>query len=263
MPMFRLLDEKNYARKVQDDPSGWHRFFRKGSFSYFNKPEGEGCLEKFAAVNYQTFWIQTPIITVFQLGFHKVKSPMGFFYRYGKAAWPLHAFASIAAVTSCGMCSYRGKDDHWNWMTAGALAGTVPGLAARSLLLRENRYGTKLWVFTLPLGMFWFSIFAGLIKISNPRIVPFDMESMLSDDKHQYQPEKFIRSNPESIQSYTMPGERWSIDCFIGGFGKELPWSWIGEKFEHRQMLIKQQYGYLEGELDQVPAIEKAIRERR
>jgi len=258
--MFRLLDEAFYARKVQD-PSGWARFFRMGRFSYFDKPEGEGCLEKFAAVNYTAFWLHAQVNVIYQLAFHKVKSPMGFFYRFAKTAWPFHAFASIATVTSCGMCSYRGKDDFWNWMTAGALAGTVPGLAARGLLLRENRYGTKLWFFTIPLGMFWCSLFAGLIKISNPRIAPFDVEMLQRD--YQYQPERFMRSHPESIQTYTMPGERWSIDFITGGFGKELPWSWIGEKFHHRQLLIKQQYGYLEGELDQVPAIEKAIRERR
>lgn len=257
MPSYRYLSESSFARRVEEDPNGYARYFRMGRFSYFDKPEGEACVQKFAVLNYQAFWGTMPLTMVYHWAFKKVRNPLALCFGYAKAVWPFHAAASVFAVSACGMCSYRGKDDSVNWMVAGALTGCIPGLAARNYILRKNAYGTKLWVFTLPLGMFWSGLLAASVKgMSDPRMMTELFR--LTDEKWQWNPEQYT----VMTESLTMPGERISLDLITGGIGKDMPFSWIGEKWEDRRLLIKRDYGYLEGELDQVPAIEKAIRER-
>ena len=57
------------------------------------------------------------------------------------------------------------------------------------------------------------------------------------------------------------PGERISLDFLVGKYN-DIPSSWIGEKWQDRKNIIKQEYGYLESELDKVPEIERAIHNR-
>jgi len=253
----RFISESSYVRKTADDPTGFSRFWRIGRFSYFDKPEGEGCAEKFAAINYQTFWGTTPWVTLYYLGFKKLRTPVGFLFNYGKAVWPFHAVASVFAVTSCGLCSYRGKDDAWNWGIAASLAGTIPGIALRKYVgVTKNPYGNGSWFFLVPIVSLYAGFMAAGLKSVNPRILTDGFEYF--DEKNQFNPEKFSYN----FEQNTMPGERWTIDPVFKGFGNDMPISWIGEKWEHRKLLIKRDYGYLEGELDQVPGIERAIRER-
>lgn len=256
MPSIRFFGENNFVRKTEDDPTGISRYFRMGRFGYFDKPEGQGCAEKFFALNYQALWGTMPFITLYYLGFKKIRTPLGFFFNYGKAAWPFHAAASAFSIASCAACQYRGKDDWVNWAIAGGLTGAIPGIAARSHVLKVNAYGKGLWLYTVPLGAIFTGTLLGLIKANNPR--QFTEIFELMDEKLQYNPEKHLYLH----ETHTMPGERWSLDPIYGGFGKDMPISWLGEKWEDRRRIIQRDYGYLEGELDQVPAIEKAIRER-
>ena len=96
-------------------------------FSWFDKPEGEGCLEKFCSLNYYAFWSSMPPIMLYYLAYKKIRNPLGVAYYYTKCAWPFHAAATTFAVTACGLANYRGKDDGLNWGVAGALAGAMPG----------------------------------------------------------------------------------------------------------------------------------------
>jgi len=256
MPSTRFLAQSAFLRKTEDDPTGYTRLFRMGRFSYFDKPEGEGCVEKFVATNYTAFWATFPFVSLYYLGFKKIRTPLGFFFNYGKAVWPIHAVASVFPVASCWLCQYRGKDDAVNWGVAGTLAGAIPGLALRNFIIKRNPYGNRSWFFAVPIGMFYMGVAAAGIKKNNPRVFTELFEHL--DEKNMYNPEKSLYLQ----ESITMPGERISIDPFFGGFGKDMPVSWLGEKWEDRLNIIKRDYGYLEGELDQVPAIEKAIRER-
>ena len=67
----------------------------------------------------------------------------------------------------------------------------------------------------------------------------------------------FVYLSPFLLQ----PGERPSLDFLVGGKTKDMPISWVGDTWDYRKIYYKKQYGYLEGELDQVPAIEKYLRE--
>ena len=64
------------------------------------------------------------------------------------------------------------------------------GLAARNYILRKNAYGTKLWVFILPLGMFWSGLLAASVKgMSDPRMMTELFR--LTDEKWQWNPEQY------------------------------------------------------------------------
>jgi len=253
---FNFIGETSFLRRTEEDPNGPRRFFRMGYFSWFNKPEGEGCLEKFLSLNYYAFWSSTPFIMLYYVAFKKIRNPLGVAYYYTKCAWPFHAAATAFSVTSCGLASIRGKDDGLNWGVAGALAGAMPGLGIRPYLIRKKTFGTGMWFFAVPYGMVFFGLGAYFMKLNDPRFwVGF---FTTSDEKLQFQPEKFSLQR----ETYTMPGERWSLDVFFGGKGGDMPFHWVGENWESRQLLNKREYGYLEYELDKVPEIERMIRNR-
>lgn len=253
----KFYAETWFLRRTEEDPNGWRRFFRMSHFGWFNKPEGEGCLEKFCSLNYWAFWCSMPPILMYYVGFKKVRNPLGVAYYYGKCGWPFFATASTFAVTACGLASYRGDDDIWNWTAGGFLAGAMPGFGIRPYLIRKKTYGHGMWLHAVGFGMVIGAIFMMILKANDPRMWLDDL-TMFLDERNQFQPEMRMYQHDE----FTMPNERWSLDFIHGGKGGDMPWSWVGEKHEHRMMLIKQEYGYLECELDQVPAIEKAIRNR-
>merc|ERR1719153_26192 len=197
-----------------------------------------------------------PYTMLYCLAFKKIRNPMGIAYYYTKFVWPFHAAASTFAVASCGLAGYRGKDDGWNWGIAASLAGAMPGLAIRNHLIRIKAYGTGMWFWSVPTGVAVFGILFAFLKQNNPKL--FLQLFINSDERFQFQPEKRLFQYEDA----TMPGERWKLDWFVGGKGKDMPFSWVGEKWESRQLLNKRDYGYLECELDQVPEIEKAIRNR-
>jgi len=252
----RFLPETVWKKKTQEDPNGYRRYFRIGRFSWFDKPEGEGCFEKFFTLNYYAFWASTPCIMMYYVAFKKIRNPLGVAYYYGRCAWPFHAAASTFSVAACGLCSYRGKDVPGNWGIAGALAGAMPGLGMRNYIIRQNRYGNGMWFFSVPMGMVFFGLAMYVMKQNNPKFM-LD-EWLIIDEKYQFNPEK----QAKYYENYTMPNERFHLDFMNGGRGKDWPWSFVGEKWEHRLLMNKQEYGYLEGELDKVPAIEKEIHNR-
>jgi len=255
MPL-KYVPETAFLRRTEEDPNGWRRYFRMGNFSYYNKPEGEGCVEKFCSLNYLAFWGSVVPIGIYYLAYKKIRNPLGVAYYYSKTAWPFFATASTFAVTSCGLASYRQKDDGFNWGVAGFLAGAMPGFGIRPWLIRKKAYGTGMWFWAVPTGMVIGGVVLYFMKLNNPK---FWLELWInSEERMQYNPEKLMHLH----QDATMPGERFSLDFIHGGKGKDMPFSWVGEKFEHRVLMNKQEYGYLECELDQVPAIEKAIRDR-
>lgn len=252
----KYVPETYFVRQTEEDPNGWRRYFRMSSFGWFNKPEGEACVEKFCSLNYYAFWASMPPIMLYYLAYKKIRNPLGVAYYYTKCAWPFHATASTFAITACGLASYRGKDDGFNWAAAGFLAGAMPGFGIRPYLIRKKAYGTGMWFWAVPAGMIYGAIIAYFMKVNDPRFV---LDNWINiNEKAQFQPEKKMFQ----YEDFTMPNERLSLDFIHGGKGGDMPFSWVGEKFEHRLLLNKQEYGYLECELDKVPAIEKAIRNR-
>jgi len=252
----KYVPESIYLRQTEEDPNGWRRYFRMKGFSWFDKPEGEGCLEKFCSLNYYAFWSSMPPIMLYYLAYKKIRNPLGVAYYYTKCAWPFHAAATTFAVTACGLANYRGKDDGLNWGVAGALAGAMPGFGVRSYIIRKKAYGTGMWFWAVPTGMIVSGVAMYFMKLNNPKI--WLDEIINSEERNQFCPEKTLYQ----METVTMPGERFTFDFIHGGKGGDMPFSWVGEKFEHRKLMNKQEFGYLESELDQVPAVEKAIRNR-
>jgi len=252
MPQFH-----DFKRRVQEDPTQVGKYFRLGDLSWFNKPEGEGCIEKFCSINYHLAKTIIPATAIYQICVKSIRSPLGWLFMTGKVVAPFHVAASIFAVSACGLCKYRGKDDWKNWAGAGALMGAVPGLTLRSWMIKKNFYQSKtpLWFFTIPIGMSYFAVLAGLFGEFFPQL-PSALYR-LNEERFQYQPER----NTFMTETFSMPGERPSLDFLVGGKTKDMPISWVGDTWDYRKIYYKKQYGYLEGELDQVPAIEKYLRE--
>lgn len=255
MPL-KFLPESAFLRKTEEDPNSWRRYFRLGNFSWWNKPEGEGCIEKVLSLNYYAWWASTPPIMLYYLAFKKIRNPLGVAYYYAKCAWPFHAAATTFAVTACGLASYRGKDDAFNWGVAGGLAGAMPGFGVRPYLIRKKTYGTGMWFFLVPSGMVYAAVVCYFLKLNNPKI--FLEDFINADERFSFTPEKDMHM----YETQTMPGERHSLDFIVGGKGHDMPFSWLGEKWNDRLLLNKKEYGYLEAELDKVPEIEKTIRNR-
>jgi len=256
MPL-KLLPETLFKRSTEEDPNGWRRFFRMGNFSWFNQPEGQGCVEKCLSLNYMAFWTQTIPIGLYYIAFKKIRNPLGVAYYYGKCAWPLHAFATTFAVTACALNNFRGKDDGWNWAGAGFLAGAMPGLGVKPYIVRKKLcWNGRYPYFMVPVGMFYTAFFCYHMKENDPRWwVDLFMQR---DEIYQFIPEK---THMTFYEEFTIPGERISLDFLVGKYN-DIPSSWIGEKWQDRKNIIKQEYGYLESELDKVPEIEKAIHNR-
>lgn len=253
MPQHQLDGLNKFNRRVDDDPDGWRQYFRMGTFGWFQKPEGEGCLEKLGSTQYNTFWFTAAPMLVYVLGFKKIKNPLAIVTEYGRFVWPIHAASATFAVTACNMCSIRGIDDHYNWGVAGAVASAFPVVGLRNRIAKHH---VGHWMWALPLAAFIGYLSGVALKANDPKHLLHMRVAW--HERYQYNPE--TRMN--LYYTNTMPDERWSLD-FIIGRGKDMPWSWIGEEWEHRQLLTKQQYGYLECELDKVPEYEKLIANRR
>lgn len=250
--MSYILEHANFKKRTEVDPDSWINKFRIGQFSYFDKPEGEGLMGKFLSINYHTLWLTTPCIIAHFVALKKIRYPTPLIFKYLQFMAPCHVGASVFAITSTKMCAYRGKDDSLNWTVGGAAAGAVPGLAFRNWLIQSKR----LWGWTLLVGPFLGGIVGLTMKYNNPQF--FLNGYRRYDERGQFNPELYSRE----YSQYTLPGERVCLDWGNGGLDGDTPFSWIGEKMSHRRMMCKQEWGYLESELDQVPAIEKAIRER-
>lgn len=250
--MSYILDPSNFKKRTEVDPDSWVNKFRIGNTSYFTKPEGEGLMGKVLNINYQTMWLTAPCVLLHFVAFKKIRYPTPLFYKYCQFAGPWHLGASLFAITSTKVCSWRGKDDNANWFAGGAVAGAVPGMACRNWLIKSNRF----WGWTFLVGPLLGGLAAYAMKRNNPQFFLNNYRNY--DERYQFNPEQYTRE----YSQFTLPVERPSIDWLNGGVDGDTPYSWIGEKMSHRRLLLKQEWGYLEAELDQVPAIEKAIRER-
>lgn len=246
------LHELKFLRQTEEAPDSLKKYSRLGKFSWYNKPEGEGLAEKFFSTQYVAFWGTAPSILFYCLCYKKYRHPMPVLMNFAKFAWPFHAAAATFSLTATGLCAYRGVDDGYNWGAAGALTGAFPAIAVRRPLMRS---WNGRWQFGMWIGMAYIGMLTYWLKINDPRFLTHMWESF--DEKHAWNPE----SNSHVYQTYTMPGERFSFD-FYGGQGSDMPFSWIGEKMEHRQLMTKQKFGYLESELDKVPEYENIIRNR-
>lgn len=100
----------DFKRRVQEDPTQVGKYFRLGDLSWFNKPEGEGCIEKFCSINYHLAKTIIPATAIYQICVKSIRSPLGWLFMTGKVVAPFHVAASIFAVSACGLCKYRGKD---------------------------------------------------------------------------------------------------------------------------------------------------------
>lgn len=243
------LEPANFKKRTEMEPTSWVNKFRIGQFSYFTKPEGEGLAQKFMIINYHTAWLVWPCAIFHFTALRKVRYPKPLFYKYLQWALPAHGTASVWAISTTQLCKYRGKDDYWNWTIGGAITGLMPPLFYRQWILKNKPH----WM-TPVIGPLLGAILGGLIKYNDPQF--FFSIPALYEEKGQFNPEQYPG------KTFTLPNERFCIDWANGGRGGDMPYYWYGEKLSHRKLLCKEETGYLESELDQVPAIRKQIRER-
>jgi len=267
------MRETAFCRETEEAPDSLKKYFRVAKWGYFMKPEGEGCLEKLAAINWNTWWITTPPILLTYIAYKKVSQVGLLTLRYLKWALPIHAAVTSFACVSCYLCKYRKVDDSWNWVAGGAAFGAFPAFMWKHRLI-ASKIGKGHWMYGIVGGSAWGGVVLGLMKEADPRhwfyyfhryeernqlnFQRYDNMGPMDGGGHYFRNIGFLG---HATSAFTLPSERISLD-FIVGRGNDMPLSFVGERFEHRLLLAKQQHGYLESELDQVPAIEAAIKNR-
>jgi len=243
------LEHSFFKKRTEVDPESWVNKFRIGQFSYFGKPEGEALAQKVMIINYHTAWVVWPCTLFHFIALKKVRYPKPLLFKYLQWAVPAHATTSIWAISTTQLCKWRGKDDAWNWTIGGAIVGACPGLFYRQWILKNKPH----WM-SLVVGPIIGAILGCATKYNDPQLLFKPLS--LYEERGQFNPEQ------TPGRTFTLPNERFSFDFINGGRDADMPYQWVGEKMSHRRLLCKEECGYLEAELDQVPAVQKAIRER-
>ncbi|XP_068209503.1 NADH dehydrogenase [ubiquinone] 1 alpha subcomplex subunit 11 [Palaemon carinicauda] len=100
---------------------------------YEDAPDGEDCFGKIWSVSKPAAFIGVMFATYDTVAYTKPQGYVPTIATYLKSTVPLVAAACTFAAVTCTACNLRGKDDKINYLLGGASAGSIFGIAARSV----------------------------------------------------------------------------------------------------------------------------------
>ncbi|KAK4288650.1 hypothetical protein Pmani_038328 [Petrolisthes manimaculis] len=100
---------------------------------YGDHPDGEQCLQKVIAISKYTALMGITSGTYDVLMYTKPQGYHGALVQYVKSLVPIMVSGATFATITCAATTFRGKDDHFNYMLGGAAAGGIFGVWGPSI----------------------------------------------------------------------------------------------------------------------------------
>ncbi|XP_064101315.1 uncharacterized protein LOC135211984 [Macrobrachium nipponense] len=100
---------------------------------YSDAPDGEECFEKIWTVSKAGGFIGVMLSTYDVLMYTKPQGYVPTIATYLKSTVPMVAAGATFAAVTCAACNIRKKDDKINYLLGGASAGSIFGVATRSV----------------------------------------------------------------------------------------------------------------------------------